>query len=61
MKTLENQRLVAIRYSDALVTDREPGGLAIASKRDFDGPPRSESNGIGKQILQDLLDRHRVA
>ena len=30
MKTLENQRLVAIRYSDALVANRQPGQLAIA-------------------------------
>src|SRR5438270_1303619 len=52
MKALENQLLVAIRYADALVANRQPGQLAIAGERDLDGPPRSESNGIGTQIFQ---------
>ena len=61
MKALENQRLVAIRYSDALIADRKTGHFAMARKRDLDGPPRSETNGVGKQIFQDLLDRHWIA
>src|SRR5438270_9908830 len=48
VKTFEDQRLVAIRYSDALVANRQPRRVAIARKRDFDGPPRSEPDGIGK-------------
>jgi hypothetical protein len=49
MKTLENQRLVAIRNADPLVANRQPGQLAIARQRDLDGSPQSEANGIGKQ------------
>src|SRR5437868_12121493 len=41
MKALEYQRLIAIPYSNALVANRQPGGLAIARKRHLDGPPRS--------------------
>src|SRR5690348_3456475 len=57
-KALEDQRLLAIRYSDPSVSHRELGNLAIARKRDLDGLPGSEANGVGKQVLQDLLDRH---
>src|SRR5690348_7562682 len=55
MKPLKNQLLVAIRYADALVANRQSGQPTVARKRDLDGTARSESNGIGKQIFQDLL------
>ena len=42
-ESARNQRLVAIRYSDTLVANRQPAQFAIARQRDLNGPPRSES------------------